>query len=384
MDLRTEFVMRAINEKGAFLDLCREYGISAKTGYKWKQRFLERGMSGMGDASRRPLSSPSELGESVACEIVRLKQAHLRWGPKKIRELYQRVHPAVELPSESSFKRVLERAGLVEHRRLRPARDCGRIQSRLVAKAPNELWTVDFKGWWYTPGRQRCEPLTVRDSFSRYVLNISIPADARTETVQGEFERLFRCYGLPGTIRSDNGRPFAVSTAPLGLSRLSVWWLSLGISLDRTDPGHPEQNGSHERMHRDLACEVQGQIEGDLKEHEQALELWRREYNEQRPHEALQMRCPAELYQNSSRPFTGTPDRVDYPPDYLERQVAAAGTIQIDGAMVRITGALRGWNVGLKWLEPGLYALYFGTLCLGRVDVSGESFRAAQPKEDGQ
>ena len=380
MDLRKEFVLRAVNEMEVFQDLCQEYGISPKTGYKWKQRFIEYGLSGLSDESRRPELSPSELSESTVCEMVRLKQAHIHWGPRKIREVYHKLHGPGGLPSETSFKRVLDKAGLVERCPRRCASDAGRIQSRLLATEPNELWTVDFKGWWYTPGGKRCEPLTVRDAFSRFILGITVPPDATTVTVMSEFQHLFERYGLPGTIRSDNGRPFAVSSAPLGLSRLSVWWLALGIDLDRDDPGHPEQNGAHERMHRDIAGEVEGRIEGGLEENAAALEVWRCCYNEERPHEAIQMRRPAELYHRSSRPFTGTPERLEYPADLMDRQVTTVGTIQVSGCTIRISTALRGWNVGLKSIGQNLYSLYFGRLCLGQVDLSSQSFHVA-PRE---
>jgi putative transposase len=240
VSLRLQFALRSLNETTPFIELCREFGISPKTGYKWKERFLESGSSGLYDQSRRPLTSPEALSEDVVCDMIRLKEAHRTWGPRKIRELFARLHRGRDLPSESSFKRVLDKAGLVQKRRARSA-DTGRLQNRAVAEAPNDLWTMDFKGWWYTPDRERCEPFTVRDAFSRYLLSSTILPDSRTGTVRGMCERLLEQYGLPRTIRSDNGRPFATPTAPLGLSRLSAWWLALGIDLDRIDPGCPYQ-----------------------------------------------------------------------------------------------------------------------------------------------
>lgn len=378
MNLRFEFVLRALHEQIPFSVLCREYGISPKTGYKWKQRFLERGASGLGDRSRRPESSPGELSEAVVCEIVRLKQAHVMWGPRKIRELYARKHPGADPPSESSFKRVLDKAGLVQRRRRRPSREGGRIQTRAPADNPNDVWTVDFKGWWYTPDKQRCEPLTVRDAFSRYVLCASAPGNARSDTVRQEFERLFEKYGLPGTIRSDNGCPFAVSSSPLGLSRLSAWWVALGIDLDRIDPGRPYQNGAHERMHLDIALELERRVDGDLETLAKALQVWRHAFNHERPHEALGMRCPAEVYKRSPRRYRGTPDRLDYPAGYLDRKVHHSGTIALRGTSIGISRALRGWNVGLKPVEPGCFSVYFGRLCLGRIDLSTESFKTTK------
>lgn len=380
MDQRLQFVLRSLNDRGSsFLELCREFGITPKTGYKWKERFLVRGSAGLSDESRRPHHSPDALSEQVVCDLIGLRNVHKTWGARKLQASYGRANPGQEPPSESSIKRVLERAGLLQHRRRRPAKDAGRIQNRLVPQAPNDLWTVDFKGWWYTPTGQRCEPLTVRDAFSRFVLCVAIPPDACSQTIRQEFELLFERYGLPGTIRSDNGRPFAVPNAPWGLSRLSAWWLALGINLDRIAPGKPQQNGAHERMHRDIACELERQIEGDLKQHAAAAEIWRQSYNYQRPHEALEMRTPGEVYTNSPRPYRGTPDQLEYPAGYLDRKVGHHGEIVMEGHRIFLTAALAGWNVGLKRLQDGTYALYFGGLCLGSIDVPKEAFVIGQP-----
>lgn len=381
-NLRLEFVLRALGEKVPFRELCREYGIVPKTGYKWKDRFVEEGLLGLEDRSRRPKTSPRGLSEEVTCRIVRIKKAHESWGARKIREVYARQYRPGELPSESSFKRVLEKAGLVKRRRRR-SQPGGQLQNRVSSEQPNEVWTVDFKGWWYTTQGERCEPLTVRDDYAKYLLGVRVPENGRTETVRREFERLFDLYGLPQTIRSDNGPPFAMRQAPLGLSRLSAWWLALGIDLDRIDPGCPYQNGGHERMHRDIARELEGRVEGDLKAQAAALEVWRREFNEERPHEALGMRCPAEVYEKSPRPYKGTPECLTYPTGYCQRRVQKEGSLRIEGVRIRISRALAGWNVGLKSDDTGGFALYFGRLCLGRLELSTESFHPAQRGTDG-
>jgi transposase InsO family protein len=372
-DQRMEFSFRAMEESVPFVELCRQYNISRKTGYKWKQRFIQEGLAGLEERSRRPHHSPSGLSEDVVCRIVRLKKK-LKWGPRKVRDVYSRRYAGEELPSESSFKRVLEKAGYVKKRRRRRSQDSGSIQNRVVSQKPNHVWTVDFKGWWYTPAGERCEPLTVRDDYSRYVFSVAVLEDARTETVRAEFERVFTRYGLPDVIRSDNGRPFA-STAPLGLSRLSVWWLALGIDLDRIDKGCPSQNGRHERLHRDMACELERQIEGNLAEHAAVMEVWRQEFNCQRPHQALGMRRPAEVYEASSRRYQGTPDQLEYPSGYRQRKVHSKGHIKIEGATIRLTTALGGWNVGLKAVGPNSYRVYFANLCLGWIDLETESFQ---------
>jgi putative transposase len=253
MDQRLEFCWKAVRG-GNFRALCREYGISAKTGYKWQERFLRDGANGMLEESRRLRSHPESLAEEELCRIVGLKLAHPNWGPRKIRELYHRQHGRAA--SESSFKRVLERSGLTQKRKVRLASRSGRLCSGRKAQEPNQVWTVDFKGWWYN-GVQRCEPLTVRDEYSRYLLELRALDNARTATVQKSFERLFERYGLPEAIRSDNGSPFASRCAVHGLSRLSTWWVALGIDLERGRPGNPQDNGAHERLHRDISLELQ-------------------------------------------------------------------------------------------------------------------------------
>lgn len=366
MNQRVEFVLRALRTEN-FRELCREYGISAKTGYKWKERFLEYGLAGMAEESRRPKSSPGGLDEAVVCEIIRLKERHRSWGPRKLRDVYLRGQG--QAPSESSFKRVLERAGLVERRRLRKRQEAGRLFSGRRAKEPNEVWTVDFKGWWYTAGG-RCEPLTVRDEASRYVLELRRVADARTETVRACFEGLFERYGVPGAIRSDNGSPFANVEGVLGLTRLSAWWVTLGIDLERGRPGCPQDNGAHERLHLDIGRELEA---NRLGEDQSELEEWRKVFNEERPHEALGMRRPAEVYCRSNRVYTGTPEDIEYP-SMVSRRVVSHGKIAWKGQRIFISTALAGWSVGLEPSGADHWNVWFGRLLLGQLEDSSGSF----------
>ncbi len=377
MNQRIEFALKAMKAEN-FRELCREYGISAKTGYKWKERFEQYGRRGMAELSRRPQSSPRELGEGVVCEIVRLKQRHRHWGPRKLRAVYERLHEAV--PSESSFKRVLERAGLVEPRRLRRRQESGRLCSGRKATGPNEVWTVDFKGWWHTRTGGRCEPLTVRDEFSRYVLELRAMADARTESVRVCFERLFGAHGLPAAIRSDNGAPFASEHGVLGLSRLSAWWVALGIDLERGRPGCPQDNGGHERLHLDVEREVRGQETAEL---QAGFDVWRQSFNQERPHEALGMRCPAQVYKSSERKFEGTPEDLEYK-GMTTRRVAKWGSISWGSRWVFISNALRGWSVGLEACAQDKQRVWFGRLLLGELDERTHSLQRAvanAPKE---
>ena len=365
MNQRIEFAMKSLQTDN-FRALCREYGISTKVGYKWRGRFLAEGIAGLGDVSRRPKRSPAALSEEEVCRIVRLKERHRHWGPRKLQELYLRQWGVG--PSESSFKRVLERCGLTEKRRIRSAATTGRIASGRRASAPNEVWTVDFKGWWYDK-EGKCNPLTVRDEYSRYLLEMRALADARTATVRSCFERLFSDYGVPGAIRSDNGSPFG-SHGLLGLSRLSAWWIANGIDLERSRPGCPQDNGAHERLHRAIAMELEC---APYPERQAALDTWREEFNTQRPHEALGLRCPAEVYRRSEQRWAGTPDRLVYE-RALIRRVHHQGFIRYRGEVVFVSESLAGWDVGLRPRQDLSYDLYFARLLLGRLEPHTAAF----------
>jgi putative transposase len=374
MNEKIEFAMKCLTTTN-FRQLCQEHGISPKTGYKWKERFVNNGLAGLEDESRRPQGHADELSEAVVCEMVSLKQAHLHWGPRKIRDLYERRHPGAT-PSESSFKRVLERAGLTKPRRIRKAADNGRLSSGRKAISCNDVWTVDFKGWWVGEGGKRVEPLTVRDEHSRMLLELRAVGSSRTEVIRPCFENLFEKHGLPGAIRSDNGPPFASSSAILGLSRLSVWWLALGIDLERGRPGCPQDNGAHERMHLDVRRELQS---GRIGRDQNAFDLWRHEYNNERPHEALGMKRPAEVYAPSPRPYEGTPDLLDYGGMETRKVHSVCGTIGFQSELIRLSSALGGWNVGLAEQPDGLVEVWFASLLLGHIDPKTSSFRASIP-----
>jgi len=372
MDQRREFALKALGTLN-FRALCQEYGISTKTGYKWRERFLRQGLEGMEEESRRPRSSPNQLSEGQVCEMVKLKLVHRHWGPRKIRTLYHRRHG--QAPSESSFKRVLEQVGLTQPRRVREGpREGGRLSSGRRAQGPNEVWTVDFKGWWRWGEAGRCEPLTVRDEFSRYVLELRAMDNARSQTVREAFERVFERHGLPEAIRSDNGAPFASVQALHGLSRLSAWWVALGIDLERGRPAHPQDNGGHERLHRDIAAELACMGQGASAE---ALELWREQFNRERPHEALGMRCPAELYRDSARRYNGAEVQLSYP-GMARRLVDKNGMLSWNQQKVFLTRSLAGWELGLQRTEKGQLEVWFGRLLLGYLDSVDLSFLRAE------
>ena len=372
-DSRLEFVRRAQRRDVCMTHLCREYGISRKTGYKWLERARQEGLRGVREHSRRPRRSPQRLDETTVCALGKLKLAHPRWGPRKIRILYSKLHGAA--PSLSSCHRVLRRLGLVEPRRRRIRRKGAALHAEVTATAPNDLWTVDFKGWWRARNGERCEPLTVRDSFSRYVLAAAVmpPTGSDTEAVRAVFVELFTRYGLPGAIRSDNGSPFAATGAPLGLSRLAAWWISLGIVIVRGRPGCPQDNAAHERMHGDIAGEIAAHIQSDRTAQQAALDIWRRDYNNVRPHETLGDRRPAEVYRQSTRRYQE--QRPDYGSGYFVRRVDRNGTIKWHSQRLFLSTALHGHEVGLRRKPDQTYEVWLYYLLIGTFDPQTRAFQ---------
>lgn len=381
MDVKFEFVLKAMDPHVRMKDLCDEYGISRPTGLKWKNRFIQEGLAGLKKRPRRPRTSPNQTPEDVICDIIRIKTLHnTNWGPKKILDIYQKTHPHKKAPSLTTVKRILDKAGLVHHRKKRQQTKGSRIQTHLQAKAPNDIWTVDFKGWWYTPENEKCEPLTVRDEYSKYIFTIKALQKADTQEVRTEFEKLFSLYGIPRVIRSDNGPPFASMKGLLGLTRLSVWWLALGIELDRITPGRPGKNGGHERMHADIKRELQGQIQGNLSEHQAHFDIWRNQFNSVRPHEALKMQTPGSLYTKSNRPFPPQIPQVIYPAGYLVRMVNNRGAVTIDRHRVFVSYVFSGYHVGLRENDDESFTVWFDNLRLGEIDLKTYAFL---PSVDG-
>jgi len=378
-DSRREFVRRAQLPGCNFAQLCREYGISRKTGYKWQQRVREEGLRGLRELSRRPKSSPAQLDEDCVCALGKLKQAHPRWGPIKIRELYRRLHG--DAPSVSSCHRVLQKLGMVEKRRRRVRRAVPLLQAGIVAARPNHVWTVDFKGWWTLASGERCEPLTVCDAYSRFVLATIVPAATGFAAVQQIFKQLFEQYGLPEVIRTDNGSPFATVQAPLGLSRLSAWWVSLGIDIVRGRPAHPEDNPSHERMHGDLEADISRHVQLDRAAQQAGLDLWRQEYNTVRPHQALQNRCPAEVYRRAERRYREA--EPDYGAGFLPRKVNKIGRITWRSCPIFISTALDGHTLGLRRTLDNQFEVWLHHLLLGHIDAQTYAFRVA-PSRDAE
>jgi transposase InsO family protein len=369
MHLREEFVLRALEPGANMAELSREYGISRKTAYKWRDRFKERGVAGLKDLSRRPHGSPLRVSGEVVLEVLRLRRERPRWGPKKLHAVLARTLSADELPSLRSIARILDRAGEIAPRK-RPqiGRDGDERAEPLVpVDGPNDLWTVDFKGWWNTRDRSRCEPLTVRDAFSRFVLCVHLVEGTATEHVRPAFERLFEQHGLPKAIRVDNGSPFACTRARGGLTTLSAWWVSLGIQLVRGRPGHPEDNGGHERMHVEMRYELEDHAAPTLAEQQGACDQWRHDFNHVRPHEALGQRVPADVYVRSTRPYRGA-RAMRYAPGLEVRKVNSRGYVKIDGTMTLAGLGLRGHQVALRRIGERRAQLFFYEMDLGEIE----------------
>lgn len=362
------------NEK-PFKHLCADFGISEKTGHKWKNRFYEQGKAGLYEQSRARLTQDMIAGDTAA-ELIRIKKAHLAWGPKKIREIYAKAYPQKDVPSLSSVKRILDKAGLVKPRKIRPpvSSDCPRLQQQIQAQAANDVWSIDFKGWWKSDG-EICEPFTVRDRYSRKILCTKLMQSKSSVAVRAVMTDLFKTYGLPKVIHSDNGTPFAAPNGILNLTTLAVWWITLGILPDRSLKGHPEQNGSLERMHKDIADEIEGKVPGGISANQAVLDEWVKEYNSVRPNEAIGMKTPDELYTKSERKYTGDYDELEYPIGFLVRKVTGGGEIILNGVRITIGYALRGWHVGLKPLDDGhSFLVFIADFLLGTLDLDSYCF----------
>ena len=374
MTEKEKFINEALKAEKPFKHLCKEFGISEKTGYKWKNRFYADGKAGLQEQSRATKTHNNALEEDAIIEIIKFKEAHPYWGAKKIRELYSRKYPEKETPSLSSVNRILDKCGMVKKRRIKTATtETKRLRQYIKAEEPNDVWAIDFKGWWKSSG-ELCEPFTVRDIVSKKILCVRLMESKSSEAVRAVMTELFKEYGLPKVIRSDNGTPFSSPNGLLSLTSLSAWWITLGITPDRTDKGTPGQNGSLERMHADIAREIQGQIKGGRKANQIVLDEWVKEYNSVRPNEAIGMKTPDEVYKKSDRKYMGDYDEIEYPIGYETRKVFSSGEILVKSVRVTIGYSLRGMNVGLKPNQNNSYDVYLADFLLGNLDMDSYCF----------
>lgn len=367
MKIKYEFVLKSFNKDKTFTELCRDFGISTKTGYKWLQRFLQGGFPALEELSRKPVKNGKKTPEEISVELIRIKNLHKSWGASKILEIYINNNPGKYAPVRSTVENIFLRAGFIERKKRKRNKTTNRIQGRIIPERPNQVWTVDFKGWWYTKHKEKCEPLTVRDEFTKFILAVKVLDKGDTFNVKQAFEVIFRKYGLPEVIRSDNGPPFASSINAHGLSKLSVWWMSLGIKLDRIDPGCPYQNGGHERMHRDMKAELEGQIDGNLNEHQRVFDKWVDEFNNIRPHEALGMKTPSKLYVPSERKYESDEVLIIYGRGYKSRMVNDRGFCNYKGRRIFIGNPFAGYNVGIREVSD-ITEIWFDDFLIGVVD----------------
>jgi putative transposase len=365
MELRMKLVNALIADEDSMTALCEEYRVSRKTGYKWLARFRAQGPAGLAERSRAPHVVPWAVSQAHSEAIVALRQQHPSWGPKKLRAKLLALAPEQHWPAISTIGDLLQREGL--SRRRKPRRRAAPTPAAIPPiVAPNDVWCIDFKGWFRTGDGATCYPLTVTDAFSRYLLCCRAVAPDY-DGCRGELERLFREHCLPQAFLSDNGPPFA-SLAAGGLSRLSIWWIKLGIMPIRIIPGKPQQNGRHERMHKTLKAETAQPPAASLTAQQRRFDEFRAEFNQQRPHEALGQAVPAAVYTTSPRSYPAKLQDPVYASDFELRRVRSNGEIKWQGELIFIAQPLTGEVIGLREDDDGNATVYFGPVELGSID----------------
>jgi transposase InsO family protein len=365
MDQKAQFVSEYLRDSLSFTELCQRYYISRKTGYKWIDRYEAEGPAGLVDRSRRPHSSPEQTSDSVRRAIIEARRRHPTWGAKKLLKLLARKEPQSNWPSRWTVCEILKREGLVRLRtHRRKTGHPGKPTS--IVEAPNQLWCVDFKGQFKTRDGRYCYPLTVTDRYSRYLLGCEGLLSTHSLGAKEVFRHLFKKYGLPQAIRSDNGTPFA-STALGRLSELSVWWIQLGVRPELIQPGKPQQNGQHERMHRTLKAETTRPPAANLAHQQRLFNRFSREYNQVRPHEGIELQTPQSLYQASTRVLPKVLPPLVYPAHFETRLVSQNSGIRWNHRWVAVSHTCAGLHVGLEQVDHGLWDVYLGPVKLGRL-----------------
>ena len=377
---RMRFVLAVQEHEESFAAVCRQFGVSRRVGYKWLARFEEEGAAGLFDRPRVPLHQPQRIADSIAERCLEVRRAHPTWGPLKVRAFLARKSGQTEWPAASTIGELFDREGLTVKRKLRrrsppssaPFADC---------EAANDTWCIDFKGWFLTGDGKRCEPLTLTDAYSRYLLRCQALARTDTDHVWPVLDAAFREFGLPHYLRSDNGSPFA-SRGAGGLSRLSVKLIKAGVTPERIAPGKPQQNGRHERMHLTLLQEVASPPARNMREQHERLRSFQQFYNEERPHQALDHATPADRYQPSTRRFDGVLRKPEYSDDRDVRSVRRNGDIKWQGSTIYISEALVGEPVGLTENESG-WTVSYGPILLGAIERGRGRLRKPKRKTKG-
>jgi transposase InsO family protein len=376
MEERLRFVARLL-EGESMSDVCREFGVSRKTGYKLLERYREEGPVALADRSRRPVRYANQLPAQVESLIVTSKREKPHWGARKIRELLvRRLAGDVRVHATSTIHAVLDRYGLVRRMGKKRHRATGTPLS--TGAAPNDLWSTDFKGEFKLGNGRYCYPLTVTDNASRFLLLCEAMESTREAPVIAAFERLFHERGLPDAIRTDNGLPFASPNGLFNLSKLSVWWLRLGIAVERIRPGHPQQNGRHERMHLTLKQQTARPSAQNAIQQQERFDAFLAEFNGERPHEALAMQRPADVYTPSRRPYQGLPD-IEYPLHDRDVLVTACGRLCMHRKKINISAVLAGQRLGIREVDEGIWLVSFMHYDLGYIDLEQ---RTLQPLDN--
>lgn len=391
MNEKVRFVADYLNQYFTFTELCDKYGISRKTGYKWIDRYNEFGAEALNDQSRKPHHSPNKTPDEIVQELLSLRSKHPSWGPKKLFWRMEKDYPDWKLPAKSTASLILKKNGCVKKRR-RSMKRYHPGKSFAPVTAPNDTWALDFKGHFKTLDGIYCYPFTLTDLYSRYLFTCKGLYSTKHDPVKESLKRVFEIYGLPKRIRSDNGVPFA--SISLGrLSRLSVWWIRLGIIPELIEPGRPEQNGIHERMHRTLKQETVIPPAVNLEAQQERFDRFRNEFNYDRPHEGLGMTPPAEVYKPSFRPMPKRLPQIEYPSHFEVRRVSNSSAFRWTNKTIRghvfVSHLLAGEYVGLEEVDNGLWDVYFGPVWLGRlcertlriIDKHGKSKRKTRTQK---
>lgn len=363
---KIQFISAWLKNELTMTQLCRQFNISRKTGYKIIARYEEGDSDCLKQRSRAPHTSPEKTNAHITQILLKTKKRYPKWGPKKIKDWLEIEYPNQYWPAASTIGDIFKKNGLVRPRKRKYK--CP-IYSHpfLECTAPNTVWSADYKGQFKLGNGRHCYPLTISDNYSRYLLGCKALYSTHLEDARKFFEKIFKEYGLPKAIKTDNGKPF--SSASLGgLSQLSVWWIKLGIIPERIKPGHPEQNGRHERMHRTLKEATAKPPSLTMQGQQSAFNRFRKEYNFERPHDGLNKRRPAELYQNSDRKFPNKLPPIEYPSNYLVRKVGHSGEITWEGRDIFISESLRGEYVGLIEVDNGIWEVYFSKMKLAGLD----------------
>jgi len=372
MDEKLRFVFSYERDEESMKALCERFGISRETGYVWLRRYRQNGPDGLEEVNRAPQRHPNQTPVSIEGLVLGLRQAHMTWGPRKLKRILERDEPGRSWPASSTIGEIVKRAGLVVARKKRRRTEPYTEPLAHAAEA-NWVWCGDFKGWFRSGDGTRIDPLTISDACSRYLLRSQSVEKTDTERVRAIFEAAFREYGMPWRIRTDNGPPFA-SSAVGGLSRLAVWWIKLGIMPERIQAGHPEQNGRHERMHRTLKLDLR--LAQDWRAQQRELDRFRHDYNHVRPHEALAMQTPASVYVPSPRPYPERLPEIEYPDTMQVRSIRSHGHFRWKKHDVFLSEVLWGERVGLLPFDDGCYTVYFAHVPVALFEErTGKTYR---------